>query len=589
MSLDEYLFGLFSNYLKKRKQKTSATRKETVNLEEIRGRLTILANAVTGEPVKIFPAEKEGGYKNNNFFLPASFGELPSVQENLNFYIFRVLYLSVQKRLNLNFKENESSTLETARQKALESSGEVLKELFKEYPPLENIFVSLKQHFDSIEQEKDKFAGYHYLFGKWMQNVDNDGSEDLLKNFNDRVKKTQAQKVDTILKAANPVEEIKTVQVDKKQQEDQVVHNYYEKIETLEEHNGGIWKDFDGDDEMEEHKNALDELKMRNTVRVDEDTHSVYQTEFVENITIAESAGQESGDNYLLYDEWDHSRRKYKRDFCKLYPKSISDNDIEYYNKTIKENSVTLTALRKMLTNLNNRYKEQRRQPQGDDFDIDALTDYVVDLKTGHTPSEKIYLSKRKLEKDLSILLLLDISLSSDGYASGNRIIDVEKQVSILFGEILSEFNVDFSIDAFFSKTRNYSTYISLKPFDEEWNRAKYKIGTVQPQGYTRIGAALRHSGSLLEQRETKNKWLILISDGKPNDYDRYEGRYGINDVRQALYELKSKQINSYALAIEANAKYYLPVMFGQNHYQILTTPVELLDALVKLYDKIRK
>ena len=79
---------------------------------------------------------------------------------------------------------------------------------------------------------------------------------------------------------------------------------------------------------------------------------------------------------------------------------------------------------------------------------------------------------------------------------------------------------------------------------------------------------------------------MILISDGKPNDYDKYEGKYGIHDVKQALLELNQRSINSYALAIEAQAKYYLPQMFGQNHYQILTTPIELLQSLVKLYEK---
>jgi len=81
---------------------------------------------------------------------------------------------------------------------------------------------------------------------------------------------------------------------------------------------------------------------------------------------------------------------------------------------------------------------------------------------------------------------------------------------------------------------------------------------------------------------------MILISDGKPNDYDRYEGKYGITDVKQALRELNMLQINNYALAIEASARYYLPQMFGVNHYEILTTPVELLQSLTKLYDKIK-
>jgi len=220
---------------------------------------------------------------------------------------------------------------------------------------------------------------------------------------------------------------------------------------------------------------------------------------------------------------------------------------------------------------------------------LDALTDLFVDVNSRQTPTEKVYLSKRKKEKDISILLLLDISLSSDGYAAGNRVIDVEKQVSILFGEILDEYNIDFSINCFYSKTRNHSSYITVKSFDEDWNQSKFKIGAVEPSGYTRIGAALRHSGALLSQRETKNKWVILISDGKPNDYDKYEGSYGVNDIKQALRELNEKHINSYALAIEAQAKYYLPQMFGQNHYQILTTPVELLKSLVQLYEKIRQ
>jgi nitric oxide reductase NorD protein len=301
-----------------------------------------------------------------------------------------------------------------------------------------------------------------------------------------------------------------------------------------------------------------------------------------------ESAESESNGPFIHYDEWDYTKRAYKNDFCKVYPKTQLKTDVSYYKKTLNENRSTLVGLRKMLTTVNNKYQQQRRQTQGEEFDIDAITDLFIDVKSGHTPSEKIYLSKRKKEKDLSILLLLDISLSSDGYAAGNRVIDVEKQVSILFGEILNEFNIDFSIDCFYSKTRNHSSYLGLKNFDEHWDTAKYRIGAIEPSGYTRIGAALRHSGALLDKRETKNKWVILISDGKPNDYDKYEGKYGVNDVKQALRELNERQINSYALAIEAQAKYYLPQMFGQNHYQILTTPVELLQSMVKLYEKIK-
>lgn len=413
-----------------------------------------------------------------------------------------------------------------------------------------------------------------------------EGSDTKLENFTDKVKSKDETQPKTIVKA-NAVEEVVSVEVDEKQLEDAVLQHQFEKVETADEF-GGNWRDMDGDDDLEDHANALEDLNMKYTVRVDDTAHSVYQADFIENTTISESAESDEKGYHIKYDEWDYTKRNYKNNFCKVYPKIVLNSDAAYYKTTVNKNRSTLIGLRKMLTTVNNKYQQQRRQPQGEALDIDAVTDLFVDVHSGHTPSDKVYLSKRKKEKDLSILLLLDISLSSDGYAAGNRVIDVEKQVSILFGEILEEFNIDFSIDCFYSKTRNHSSYITIKGFHEDWNKAKFKVGAVNPSGYTRIGAALRHSGALLDKRDTKNKWVILLSDGKPNDYDKYEGKYGINDVKQALRELNERQINSYALAIEAQAKYYLPQMFGQNHYQILTTPVELLQSLVKLYEKIK-
>jgi len=585
MALDEFLYGKIANYFKRRKQSAVDTDEKTVQLEDIKSRLTLFARAITGKPIEIYSAEREGGYKNNNFFLPSVFLEFSTYEQNVSFYLYRVLYLSIQKNLNINWNNNLEQSLEDAQKEAQNSSDKVLDQLFKEFPISEKLHREFKAHFKAKATEK-KPADFTFLYGKWMRNEPESDLGNKLKNFSEKAKKAIEDEIKTI-KKANPVEEVITLEVDKKQQEDYVMTHNFEKVETAEEHEGG-WRDFDGDDELDKHGDALQELNMKFTVRVDDSVHSVYQADFVENITVSESEEANSKDHYIEYDEWDYSKRKYKENFCKVYPKTISETDVDYYKKTIRENASTLMGLRKMLTNVNNKFQQQRRLSQGEEFDLDALTDLYTDVHSGHTPSEKIYLSKRKKEKDLSILMLLDISLSSDGYAAGNKVIDVEKQVSILFGEILNEFNVDFSIACFFSNTRNYATYQTIKCFDDDWDKAKYKVGAVQPEGYTRIGAALRHSGALLEKRDTKNKWLILLSDGKPNDYDRYEGKHGINDVKQALRELNEQNIHSYALAIEAQAKYYLPQMFGQNHYQILTTPVELLESLVKLYEKIK-
>ena len=584
--IDEYIVGKFFKHLKKSKKVDPEILARTVTLNEIKPRLTILARALTGKPIEIFPAEREGGYKNNNFFLPISFAELPSKAENHTFYLFRILFLSVQQRLNFNwtFDDNEKALL-LSQEKALETSAEILNILFKEYAIDEKFHNDAKQHLIQKATEKSD-PDFSWLYGKWMQNDIEQNPDTVLENFSDNTKKGAENQPTTTLKST-AVEEVKTVELDKKQQEDYVLLHNFEKVETAEEFNG-TWRDFDGSDELEDHQEALEELSMKYTVRVDDTAHSVYQADFIENTSISESAEVDAKGFHLTYNEWDCSKRGYKENFCKVYPKSQQKTDPDYYKKTIAKNASTLLGLRKMLTNVNNKMQQQKRQTQGDEFDIDAITDLYVDVHSQRTPSEKIYISNRKKEKDLSILILLDISLSSDGYAAGNRVIDVEKEVSILFGEILNEFNIDFSIDSFYSKTRNYSTYLTIKDFDENWNSAKHKVGAVEPSGYTRIGAALRHAGARLDKRNTKNKWVLVISDGKPNDYDKYEGKYGINDVKQALRELNGRNINSYALAIEAQAKYYLPQMFGQNHYQILTTPVELLQSLVRLYEKIK-
>lgn len=582
---DEFLFTKFAYFLKRRRKNAEETIEHTVKLSEIKPRLTILARAITGKPIEIYEAQREGGFKNDSFFLPERYSDFLEIDKNINFYLYRVIYLSIQKNLGFNYVTNIEFTLEQAQEKAKNTSNTVLDEIYLQFPFAEKIVKELQDLYASKVKDKEE-VDTTFLYGKWMQNSAEAPKKNVLKNISEQVKKAVENEINTILKA-NAVEEIVTQEIDKKAQEDFVLNHSFEKVETAEEWEGG-WRDFDGDDDLDDHSNALEDLNMKHTVRVDDPVHSIYQADFIENTTISESTELETNAYHLSYDEWDYKKREYKPDFCKVYPKKQLKTNSGYYKKTIRENASTLTGLRKMLTSVNNKYEQQRRQTQGDEFDLDAITDLYVDIHTGHTPSDKIYVSKRKKEKDISILILLDSSLSSDGYAAGNKVIDVEKEVSILFGEILEEFNVDFAIDSFHSKTRNYTTYLTLKGFEDSWDKAKHKIGAIEPSGYTRIGTALRHSGALLDERETKNKWVILISDGKPNDYDKYEGKYGVNDVKQALRELNQRNINSYALAIEAEAKYYLPQMFGQNHYQILTTPVELLQSLVKLYDKIK-
>ncbi len=591
MELDQLIFQKIANYFSKRRKADPAVLARTVKLEEIHGRLTIMARALCGEAIDIITSEREGGWKDRVFFLPKQMNLFPRPEDNMLFYYFRIFYLATQRKLGLNYHTaREEHSIAQAGEKARETSEQVLKALFAEYPRLENIYHQLLDELPRTDEKGNEIPpDTSWLYGRWMKNEANAGPDETESiSAGQKTQEAQANDITTTLKAKQ-ADEIEVIEVDKQSQENYTLTHNFEKVETVDEFNGS-WRDFDGDDQLADESHALSEFNLSKVVRVDDPVHSVYQAEFVGRATIAESKEQDSPGFFLYYDEWDYNHRTYKHNYCKVFPQKALRTQPDYYLKTLEHNRSALLHLRKLFARLNNERMKQRRMSKGENLDIDALTDMFADLKAGHTPDERVYISSRKRNKELSILFLLDFSLSSDGYARGNRIIDVEKQVSILFGEVLNEYLVDFQIDGFFSKTRNNTTYITLKAFDESWDKAKMRIGSVQPAGYTRIGPALRHATALLHKRPSHNKkWLILLSDGKPTDYDRYEGRYGIEDIKQALREMQTFGIENFALAIEEQAKYYLPQMFGQNHYNILSSPLEMVTALAKLYRRLMK
>ena len=566
-------------YAKWNNKKSPEEISRIVHLKDISGRLTLIGRALTAENVDIVPAEQEGGWKMGTFYLPDSFSKLPSLEQNLNYYIFRVVYLSVQMQLNLNWSQKDGSkTIEESRQEAAKHAPSVIGKIGSEYPAVSAYYHSIKAYF--------KEGGYqpYWLYGKLM------GTKDVLEKEKETTDDKELSGKNTLEATteikSKPVEEVEVITVDKKSQEDYVMTHNFEKVETAEEFSG-VWRGFDGDDSLEEDAEALNELQLKHLVRTDEVARSVYQADFRDLANIAESKENADNSYFVAYKEWNFSKRKYQSNHCKVYLKAVEKVDPDYSRKCLVENTKTLNALRRKFARIHQERKEVKKLQDGERIDTDMLVDWYIDLMSGRTPSENIYVSTRKKEPDLAVLFLLDLSLSTDSYADGNRVLDVEKQAVTLFGEVLHEYQVDFAVGGFYSKTRNHCVYHTLKGFGESWPRGKQKLGGIQPQGYTRIGPALRHSQALIENHPATQKWVILLSDGKPNDYDKYEGRYGISDIKQAIREMHERHINTYAIAIESTARYYLPQMFGQNHYNILSHPDMLVSALAVLYRRI--
>ena len=580
MELDQLLFKKILSIFGKKAPELSQTEKDRlVKLEDISGELTILARVLTGKPIDIFTAEREGGIKGKNIFLPEKFYLLKNKDLNIKYYQFRVFYFTKIYQLI----KNKNTSIQYGKiEKDSTTDKVLLQELLDEFPQINHIYEELVEGLQEYYSSSNTETDTSWLLGT-IRKADAEG--DATKKMDNQFDEKALPDANTVVDA-KPIEEIESVQVDKKGQDDWVLTHNFEKVETIEEYSG-LPREFDGDDSLEDDAEALANAGIKHTVRVDDETHSIYQAEFISNANIADSKEQEATTKHYLYDEYNYKKREYRRNYCKVFYKKTNEVDLEYYKNTITKNGIILRSIRKKFANFFNKLTLVKRVETGETLNIDALTDMVSDIHSGHSPNEKIYDTKRKKHKDISILFLLDQSLSSDGYSGENRIIDVEKQIAILMGEVLNEYNIEFAIHGFSSKTRNNCTYNTFKSFDDNWDKAKAKIGTIQPSGFTRMGPALRHSTYLLDKRDSRAKWIVFLTDGKPNDYDKYEGKYGIADVKQALKEMDQHHISIHAFAIEQRAKYYLPLMFGTKNYNVLANPKELINAMTIFVERI--
>ena len=191
----------------------------------------------------------------------------------------------------------------------------------------------------------------------------------------------------------------------------------------------------------------------------------------------------------------------------------------------------------------------------------------------------------------MASLILADVSLSTEvGNTQDVRIIDVIKDGLMVFSEALEKLEDKFAIYSF-SSLQNKKVYFNIiKNFKDKYSDTiRGRIDSIKPQYYTRLGAAIRESAKILDKQQSANKLLFIISDGKPNDEDRYDGRYGIEDTKKAIEEVKKKGITPFCLTVDLDAKEYLSYLFGRNGYAVVRNGQKLPKVLPEVYINLTK
>jgi len=233
-----------------------------------------------------------------------------------------------------------------------------------------------------------------------------------------------------------------------------------------------------------------------------------------------------------------------------------------------------------------------KNQFDGAELDIDACVQFTADRMGGLTAREEgLYRAHHYRDRDLACLLLADLSLSTDAWVSDEaRAIDVIKDSLYLFSEALSATGDAFALYGFSSLKRSNVRFHVIKEFTGKYNaETRGRINAIKPGFYTRMGAAIRHSTSLLVKQRATQRLLLILTDGKPNDLDQYEGRYGIEDTRMALIEARKLGLRPFCVTIDEKANSYLPHLFGVGGYVVIRKPAELPRELPMLYAQLTR
>ncbi|PMX12076.1 MULTISPECIES: nitric oxide reductase activation protein NorD [Pseudomonas] len=230
-----------------------------------------------------------------------------------------------------------------------------------------------------------------------------------------------------------------------------------------------------------------------------------------------------------------------------------------------------------------------RQQPQGAELDLQAWVDFHVQRQHGDCVERGLYQDQRHTRRDLACLLLADLSMSTDAHLNDEqKVIDVIRDSLLLFGESLAGLGDAFALYGFSSLRRQHVRLHPLKTFAQAYDdRTRGCIQALKPGYYTRMGAAIRQATQLLGACKQRRKLLLLLTDGKPNDLDLYEGRYGVEDTRQAVVEARRQGLVPFCITIDKQAGDYLPYMFGAHGYTLIRQPQQLPLRLPQLYRQL--
>lgn len=307
----------------------------------------------------------------------------------------------------------------------------------------------------------------------------------------------------------------------------------------------------------------------------------------------------EPGDEAFAYDEWDRELNDYRVGWSRVIEKKVKQGDRNFVELARSRYRGVISSIRHQFQLMKpENLTRVNREIDGEDYDLNALVDFVIDRKADGQQSENIYTKRLRKQRDVAVSLLLDQSSSTARTITrnplqpytypGRRIIEIEKEGLVLMSEALEAVGDVYSINGFTSEGRRNVKFYVVKDFDEKYSEdTERRIGGITFQNNTRLGAAIRHAAHKLLRQESRTKLLIILTDGRPYDHDYGDARYAREDVREALTEAKISGITPFCITVDRESESELRDLYGDVGYTIIDDVLSLPERMPNIYRRL--
>ena len=307
-----------------------------------------------------------------------------------------------------------------------------------------------------------------------------------------------------------------------------------------------------------------------------------------EACTINELEGKEPISEPFHYPEWDYQVQLHRPDWVTVYERRQPKGDPEVIDRILIEHRPIAFRIRQIIDMLQPEgVIRQRNMEDGDEIDINAAVDAMISIRMGQHPNPRITMRNVIKARDLSVVVLLDLSESTNEKVEGSdkTILELTREACALVATAINGIGDPFAIHGFASDGRHDVQYYRFKDFSEKFNDdVKARLAGMRGGLSTRMGAAMRHAGHHLLRQPERKKLLLLVTDGEPADIDERDPQHLRHDAKKAVEELYTRGIMTYCLTLDRNADNYVKRIFGANNYTIIDHVQRLPEKLPVLF-----